>query len=101
MSGFSEGNGDDTVREIESSVVDYLRGHPDAADTLEGIVSWWLPLQRYAVGKARIEAVLTRLVDAGVVRRACLPDGGMLYSLVTDARNTRPAGNDGGHGRET
>ena len=68
--------------EIEEAVVNYLRNHPGAADTLDGIVSWWLPLQRYETNKARIEAALTHLVDAGVLQRDPLPDGEKLYSCV-------------------
>lgn len=74
--------------EIETAVVSYLRSHPDAADTIEGIVAWWLPLQRYETCKARVEAALTRLVDAGVLHRDWLPDGQKLYSFVTDASRT-------------
>ena len=88
VSDRSEGGSDDTGREIEMTVVGYLRSHPEAADTLDGIVAWWLPLQRYALEKARIEAALTRLVDAGVLRRDPLPDGEKLYSLVTGTRRT-------------
>jgi hypothetical protein len=72
-------------REIEDAVVSYLRNHPEAADTLDGIVSWWLPLQRYEIGKARIEVVLAHLVEAGILRRDQLPDGAKLYSFASDA----------------
>jgi len=68
--------------EIEEAVVSYLRNHPEAADTLDGIVSWWLPLQRYETSKARIEAALTHLVEVGVLQRDRLPDGEKLYSCV-------------------
>jgi hypothetical protein len=75
----------DNAREIEDAVVSYLRNHPEAADTLDGIVSWWLPLQRYEIGRARIEDALTHLVEAGILRRDQLPGGAKLYSFVNDA----------------
>lgn len=67
--------------EIESAVIGYLRSHPDAADTLDGIVDWWLPRQRYETERARIEAVLSALVARGLLRRSGLPGGAELYAL--------------------
>jgi hypothetical protein len=69
------------LMEIEESVIGYLRNHPQAADTVEGIVKWWLPRQRYESALASIERVLLRLVDAGVLKRSRLPDGADLYAL--------------------
>lgn len=71
----------DQSGEIESAVVGYLRSHPDAADTLDGIVQWWLPRQRYETERARIETVLSGLVARGLLRRSGLPGGVALYAL--------------------
>lgn len=67
--------------EIERSLLGYLRGHPQAADTLDGIVEWWLPLQRYETARLRIERTLERLVADGTLRRDLLRDGAILYAL--------------------
>jgi hypothetical protein len=67
--------------EVASAVLGYLRHHPDAADTLEGIVRWWLPQQRYETEKARIERVLETLVADGALRCEQLPGGAVLYTL--------------------
>lgn len=67
--------------EVERSVLTYLRHHPQAADTLRGIVNWWLPQQRYESGCLRIERVLSELVARGVLRRDPLPHGEVLYAL--------------------
>ncbi len=68
-------------RELERSVLDYLRRHPQAADTLRGIVNWWLPQQRYESALQRIEHVLSRLVVEGRLHCNRLPDGEVLYEL--------------------
>jgi hypothetical protein len=73
--------------EIERSVLAYLHSHPQAADTLRGIVNWWLPRQRYESGCLRIEHVLDRLVTEGLLHCDELPDGEVLYALN---RHTRP-----------
>ncbi len=75
--------------EIERSVLAYLHRHPQAADTLSGIVHWWLPRQRYESGCQRIERVLSELVARGLVRRDPLPQGDVLYALSPPARPSK------------
>ena len=76
--------------EIERSVLAYLHSHPQAADTLRGIVNWWLPRQRYESGCLRIEHVLDRLVTEGLLHCDELPDGEVLYALNRHARPPQP-----------
>lgn len=70
-----------TDDEVVGAVLAYLRGHPRAADTLDGIVDWWLPLQRFETARIRIERALESLVTDGTLRRDRLRDGGLLYAL--------------------
>ncbi len=48
-------------------IVEYFRCHPAAADSLDGIVDWWLPQQRYETARAAIQQALDDLVRQGVV----------------------------------
>lgn len=75
--------------EIRRSLLAYLQAHPQAADTLRGIINWWLPLQRYESSRQRIEQVLVRLVAEGLLRRDKLPDGEALYTLGKDGQPPR------------
>lgn len=68
-------------QELAELVLAYLHRHPDAADTLDGIVTWWLPLQRFETERGRVERVLDALVADGFLRRDRLPDGSDLYKL--------------------
>jgi hypothetical protein len=68
-------------REVECAVLAYLAQHPDAADTLDGIVSWWLPKQRYETERQRIEKALDLMVERGQLRCDRLPGGNVLYAL--------------------
>lgn len=68
--------------EIEEAVIGYLRNHPEAADTLDGIVHWWLPRQRYETARSSVEQALGHLVDRGLLRRLGLPGEGTLYALI-------------------
>lgn len=68
-------------REVECAVLAYLAQHPDAADTLDGIVSWWLPKQRYETERRRIEKALGHMVERGELCCGRLPGGTVLYAL--------------------
>ena len=81
--GDTRSRGDD---EIERSLLTYLRDHPQAADTLDGIVEWWLPLQRYETARLRIERALDKLVADGTLHREQLRDGATLYALRDETR---------------
>jgi hypothetical protein len=67
--------------EVQASVIEYLRQHPQAADSLDGIVQWWLPRQRYETAHERIGRLLEEMVADGILDRRTLPDGTSLYSL--------------------
>ncbi|WON73529.1 hypothetical protein [Nitrosospira sp. Is2] len=47
--------------------MEYLHAHPSAADTLEGIVQWWLPHRLYEMEKEDVGKALDDLVEQGVV----------------------------------
>src|SRR5687767_13198439 len=61
-------------------ILAYLESHPTAADSLDGIVNWWLPRQRFAEARERIQASLDELIQRGLVDRVRLADGTVLYS---------------------
>ena len=76
-----QGKEEARLREVETAVLAYLQKHPEAADTLDGIVSWWLPQQRYETDRERIGRVLSELVTHGKLRCEHLPGGAVLYAL--------------------
>jgi hypothetical protein len=65
---------------VAHEVLRYLSSHPNAADTFEGILNWWLPRQRYETERRRIEMALEQLVMHQLVAKRRLADGSMLYS---------------------
>ena len=70
---------DAVVLALADELAAYLESHPDAADTAEGILTWWLARQRYAQTKLNIEQALKHLTEQGLVR---IRDGphGKIYS---------------------
>jgi hypothetical protein len=52
-------------KDISQEILGYLRKHPDASDTLEGITEWWLLSQRIHEEARKVKEALTRLVEQG------------------------------------
>jgi len=60
---------------IEEQLLNYLNKHPEAKDTLEGIMMWWLS----ATDPDEARSELDDLVARGLVCAECGPDGRIYY----------------------
>jgi hypothetical protein len=56
-----------SVAEIAQAIRDYLGANPEAQDTLEGIVHWWLPELDNKARAAVVKKALDELVAAGLI----------------------------------
>ncbi len=65
---------------LSDEILSYLRAHPQAADTVDGIVEWWLPRQRHDEAVDRVQHALDELVARGLVDKITLVDGTVLYA---------------------
>lgn len=72
-------------------ILHYLQDHPAAADSLEGIASWWLPPERYSVTTEAVQAALDQLVAEHRVARFELADGRVLYQSSEKISGSHPA----------
>ena len=63
------GIGDCTMEksEIVHDLLSYLIDNPDAQDTLEGIVEWWLLERKIESRTAKVREALTELVSTGLI----------------------------------
>lgn len=77
------GDGGDMVQAVADSLIEYVTRHPEAADSIEGIRRWWLPIGMVA-SATDVEVALNRLVLAGILATRRLPDRGVLYSRRRD-----------------
>jgi len=73
------------MSQLREEILRYLSCHPDARDSVEGIVSWWLPQQRRVDACVEIEAELEALVAQGVLEKVCVAGSLALYGRTKDA----------------
>ncbi|HWN08420.1 MAG TPA: hypothetical protein VNO50_03960 [Pyrinomonadaceae bacterium] len=66
---------------IALNLLRYLAEHPDAEDTLEGIVECWLSKRLTKANAARVQAVLTQLVASGLLLDRCGKDKRTYYKI--------------------
>ena len=59
----------------------YLTEHPEARDTLDGIVQWWLLENRIIHQTAVVKEALADLISQGLIREYTIDESKTLYSL--------------------
>ena len=64
---------------IENEIVAYLAENPDAEDTVEGIVQWWLLEQGIQRTTAEVKAALDKLAAWNLVALRLGADGRIYY----------------------
>jgi hypothetical protein len=53
--------------QISHEILAYLSKHPDAKDTLEGVVEWWLLEQQITRRTADVREAISELVNRGLL----------------------------------
>jgi hypothetical protein len=68
---------DNKARAVADQILDYLRSHPQAADTARGIAEWWLAGR--AFDAALVNRALRMLAAEGHVVSETNPDGNRIW----------------------
>jgi hypothetical protein len=69
-------------QDLRLEILEYLHTHPFAADTLDGIHQWWLPVQHYEIPKDIIQKALDDLINQGLVDYVDIGDGRRIFRLA-------------------
>lgn len=77
--------------EICRGILQYLHDHPEAADSLDGIASWWLPQSGHSVTIEAVQAALAQLVEGHQIARIDLADGRTLFQSIDKVSGSHPA----------
>lgn len=67
--------------EVAYHILAYLHANPDAQDTVEGIVEWWLLDQKIRQQTERVKQALTELTARGFVVAKTSTDSRVLYGI--------------------
>jgi hypothetical protein len=74
--------------QLAEEILQYLIDHPNAQDTLKGIVSWWLLERTIKHQTALVKEVLDKLVADGLVIAQQGSDSRTLYKINRRRRKT-------------
>ena len=70
------------AEQVAEEILDYLREHPEAADTLDGVLQWWLIRRRYLRGLDQVQRALDLLEENGLIDQQTNPDRSVVYSAA-------------------
>ncbi len=76
-------------REVCYHILAYLADNPDAGDTFEGIVEWWLLHQRIKFETRAVSAAVAKLVAEGLIVEQEGSDSRVVYRVSQDADNVQ------------
>jgi hypothetical protein len=65
----------------------YLQKTPDARDTLEGIIEWWLFQERIDLSSQRVKNVLSYLIAEKVMRTRIFNNQRICYELNPEKKS--------------
>ena len=68
-------------REVSYFILSYLTRHPDAGDTFDGIVEWWLLEQRIKFETRNVSEAVARLVAEDLILEHIGADSRVTYRV--------------------
>lgn len=72
------------IARLHDAISHYLQSNPNAADSLEGIMNWWLPKQGHAIEREEsVYQALEQLIAEGVVKKVSIRNGTTLYKKMS------------------
>jgi Fe2+ or Zn2+ uptake regulation protein len=74
-----------SVSEIAEAIAAYVEKNPEAQDTLEGIIQWWLPEAHHQARTSQIREALDDLVAEGLITAHKAKDAQILYRATRRA----------------
>ena len=69
------------MQQIARDILSYLANNPDALDTPEGIMEWWLSERTAKRSVVAVEEALTELVDRGLILKRMGQDARTYYKV--------------------
>lgn len=76
---------DADAEKVAREILSYLARRPNACDTLEGILQWWLPRIRLEDATETVEHALVLLQQRALIDRVPIAAGAVMYCRRRDA----------------
>ena len=73
---------DPSLQSPAPEILDYLARHPDAQDTIEGILHWWVLDACIRKWTPKIEKTVDELVERGFLEQKVSQDGNTVYRVA-------------------
>ena len=74
----------DTTSEVALKILRYLDQNPNAADTVEGILEWWLPKQSIYEEESVVKRALDEMIKRNLILATRSSDARRHYRLNTE-----------------
>jgi hypothetical protein len=68
------------VQAVAAEILQYLVAHPQARDTVEGVLKWWLPIHPVQRTKAVVQEALSLLVAQSRLTKRSITHSEDVYS---------------------
>lgn len=72
------------TEEIEKIILSYLEQNPEAQDTVEGIIRFWLQLENAKIILGQVTSALDKMWEKGILQIMQSADGRRYYKLKKD-----------------
>lgn len=73
--------------DTDYQILAYLHANPEAQDTLEGIVEWWLLDQKISRQTERVKQALAQLIERGLIVTRIGTDSRVHYGIDRNRRD--------------
>jgi Fe2+ or Zn2+ uptake regulation protein len=77
---------DEEFATLVSELSAYLAKRPNAADTFEGVLQWWIKKQRFEASANAVQLALDKLVSEGVLQKNHIVGGEIIYTNIRSKR---------------
>ena len=67
------------IAAVAEEIRQHLALHPNAADSAEGVLDWWLMGRRSEQSAHVVDEAMQWLLEQGAVTRRVMPDGQIVY----------------------
>jgi len=73
-------------RDVGYYILAYLSDNPDAGDTFDGLVEWWLLGQKIKFETRNVSEAVARLISEGLIVEHGEPDSRIIYKVNQDKK---------------